>query len=178
MEKQAPNPDWQKIAEARQEKITIMGEFLDNLARIIGVPVPKTPQEGIGAVQDMITAIQVLQWKETRDQEAIETLRTVVGAADKYLEFNNTVTNISSGSSLHRAFKEAIEATTPIKRSFMAMLSEPAPRGTCTWTQPKDSDLEDSDSYVAGCDASIVTYLDDDMTRCYRCGLKIVIVEA
>jgi len=173
MTEQKKTLDWQKIAEARQEKILSMGEFMDNLARIVGIPVPKTPQEGISAVDDLVTAIQVLQWKAGRDGEAIRHLRQVVSDADNYLEFNS-MTNIGSGSSLHRAFKEAIEATTPVKSPFMEMLSEPAPRGTCTWTQPKDSDLGDSDCYTATCDGSIVTHRDDDMERCYRCGRKIV----
>ena len=61
MTEQKKTIDWQKIAEARQEKILSMGEFMDNLARIVGIPVPKTPQEGISAVDDLVTAIQVLQ---------------------------------------------------------------------------------------------------------------------
>jgi len=180
MEKQTPNPDWQKIAEARQEKITSMGEFLDNLMRIVNLRPPKTPQEGIGAVQDLITAIQVLQWKETRDREAIETLRAVVGDADKYLD-TNKLTTICSGSSLHTAFKDALEATIPVRSPIAEMMreaSEPAPRGTCTWKQPKGSDLEESDCYIAECDGSTVTMgepaSDSDMVRCYRCGRKIV----
>ena len=100
----------------------------------------------------------------------------MVSDADSYLEFNS-MTNIGSGSSLHRAFKEAIEATTPVKSPFMEMLSEPAPRGTCTWTHPKDSDLGDSDCYTATCDGSIVTHRDDDMERCYRCGRKLTVKE-
>jgi len=179
MEKQIPNPDWQKIAEARQEKILSMGEFMDNLARIVGIQVPTTPQEGISAVDDLITAIQLLQWKEGRDREAIRLLRDTVSTADGYLD-TNKLTTIGNGSSLHRAFKEVLEATIPVKSTFLEMMqdaTDPAPRGTCTWTQPEASDLGDSDCYIAGCDGSTVTHRDDDMDRCYRCGRKITIKE-
>jgi hypothetical protein len=61
----------------------------------------------------------------------------------------------------------------------MREASEPAPRGTCTWTQPKGSDLEESDCYQAECDGSTVTLNgprdETDMERCYRCGRKISI---
>ena len=174
MEKKTP--DWQKIAEARQEKIQCMGEFMDNLARVLDLQVPKTPQEGISAADNLVTAIQVLHWTKERNAAAIEDLRTVLTDADKYLE-TNKLTTTGNGSSLHRAFKEVLEGTIPVKSPFMEMMrdvAELAPRGTCTWTQPKDSDLGDSDCYIAGCDGSTVTHRDDDMERCYRCGRKIV----
>ena len=174
--------DWQKIAADRLEKIQSMSEFLDNLAMTIGIQKPKTPGEGVGAVQDLITAIQVLQWKENRNTEAIDELRRVVDEADKYLD-TNKLTNIANGSSLHRAFKDVLLNTIPIKSPLLEMMHQEGvalketAEATCTWRQPGGTELVDTYLYEAECDGSTVN-MDGppdttDMERCYRCGRKI-----
>lgn len=177
--------DWQKIAESRLEKIQNMSSFLDGLAAIVGIPKPQTPEEGLNAVPDLITAIQVLTWEESWNSKAIDSLRSVISDADKYLD-TNKLTNIGSGSSLHNAFKSVLASTVPITSPLLEMMHQAAnpaekAEAPCTWTQPEGSELEESDCYQAECDGSTVTLngpaSETDMERCYRCGRKIVLAD-
>ena len=66
--------DQAKLAESRQENIKAMSGYLNDVAGALGVPIPTTPVEGVGACWKIMEAIRALKIAKENLESAIEVL--------------------------------------------------------------------------------------------------------